>query len=307
MGVAGTSTVGLSREDALRKLGLTDRQVRSWEKAGFVKAASSYTFPEFSALRTLANMKAARLPPSRIRGALDAIRAKLAGIDDPLTELRVYLDGNKIRVQVGRQKMVPESGQFLLDLEGASTERMVALPPRIQEDAAARRRKVEDAERWFLRGVELEQTGAPVQEAIDAYTLAVSLDPSLAAAHVNLGTIYFTTRDWARAEKYYQRAIDANPRYPLAHFNMGNLNDELGHRDKALQHYLLALRLDPQYSDAHYNIALLYQNTSQPMKAMRHWRNYLKLDPASSWADVARRELDKLVSNAVVPGRKNPA
>jgi tetratricopeptide (TPR) repeat protein len=297
----------LSREEVLDKLELTERQVKCWEEAGFVRPLEAYSFREVTALRTLANMKAARVPSARIRKALQAIREKLEGVDDPLTQVRVYLEGKRIRVQVGEQRMVPESGQFLLDLEGNSTERMVALAPRPQEDAAAKRRKVEDAERWFLRGVEYEQTGAPIQEAIDAYTIAVSLDPDLAAALVNLGTIYFTSRDWNRAEKFYQRAIDANPKYPLAFFNMANLHDELGRRDRALHHYLLAIRLDSRYADAHYNIALLYQNTGEAMKAIRHWRQYLKLDPASSWADVARRQLGKLCANVVVKGRKNPA
>ncbi len=298
---------GFTRADAIRRIGISERQLKGWEKAGLMQVAESYSFPQLTALRTLANLKAARVSSAKIRQTLQAIRRKLRDVDDPLTELRVYLDGKRIRVQVGRQSMDPESGQLLLDLDGTATPSTVALPPRIQEDAATKVRKAQDAEQWFLRGVELEQTGAPVNEAIDAYTVAISLDSNLAAALVNLGTIYFTAQDWTRAEKYYQRALDANPKYPLAHFNMGNLHDERGRREMALAHYLQALKLDPSYGDAHYNIALLYQNTGQAMKAMRHWRTYLKLDPTSSWADVARRELEKLYDSAIVRGRKNPA
>jgi hypothetical protein len=37
---------------------------------------------------------------------------------------------------------------------------------------------------------------------------------------------------------------------------------------------------------------------------VRHWKAYLKLDAASSWAAIARRELDKLRRATVVPGAR---
>jgi len=97
-------------------------------------------------------------------------------------------------------------------------------------------------------------------------------------------------------------ALEADPDYPLAHFDLANLYDERGDRTKAAEHYQAALKISPNYADAHYNIALLYQGSNQPMKAVRHWTMYLKLDPASQWANVARRELAKLRSQAVHPG-----
>jgi hypothetical protein len=38
------------------------------------------------------------------------------------------------------------------------------------------------------------------------------------------------------------------------------------------------------------------------MKAARHWRDYLKTDPGSSWAAVARRELEKIKNDTIVQG-----
>jgi tetratricopeptide (TPR) repeat protein len=304
---AAATSQGFSRADVLRKADVSERQLREWEKAGLVAPAEAYDFSKLSAIRALALMKSAGLPLARIRRVLEAVVAKLDGITDPLTQVRVYIEGRRVRVQVGKQRMEPESGQLVLDLDGTGQERTAVLAPRIKEDHAAKQRKLHDAEQWFLRGVELEQAHAPVQQAIDAYQLAISLDPKLAAAAVNLGTIYFTSQDWPRAEKYYAKAIETNPDYPLAHFNIGNLYDERGDRARAREHYQKALDLDPRYSDAHYNLALLYQNEGQTMKAVRHWRAYIKLDPTSSWADVARRELDKLYRETVVPGRKNPA
>jgi hypothetical protein len=38
------------------------------------------------------------------------------------------------------------------------------------------------------------------------------------------------------------------------------------------------------------------------MKAVRHWQAYLKLDPNSSWAAIARRELEKIKSATILRG-----
>jgi tetratricopeptide (TPR) repeat protein len=284
-------------------LGISERQLRQWEKLGLVERADVYHFHGLIALRTLTRLREAKLPVAQIQRAVVAVRRKLSGSADPLTEVRLYSEGNRIRVQLGGQKMESESGQLLLDFGEAELERLVSLPrPRIQEDDTEAKRRHREAETWFLRGVEMEQTGSPIDEVIDAYTIAISLDPKLAAAMVNLGTIHFTGQRFDKAEKYYARALEANPQYPLAHFNMGNLWDERGDREKAKQHYLQALTLDAQYADAHYNLALLYQTAGEAMKAMRHWKTYLKLDPRSQWAEVARRELDRLYSSALVKG-----
>jgi tetratricopeptide (TPR) repeat protein len=123
---------------------------------------------------------------------------------------------------------------------------------------------------------------------------------------VNLGTIHFNAKQFARAESCYRRALEADATYALAHFNIGNLYDERGDYDRALRHYLEAVRLSPQYADAHYNLALLHQGAGHVMDAVRHWKLYLKLDPASSWSAIARRELDKLRRSTVVRNTPPP-
>jgi tetratricopeptide (TPR) repeat protein len=197
--------------------------------------------------------------------------------------------------------MEAESGQLLLDFDPGELSRLLEFRPK--ENPRAEREQRQAAEHWFQRGLDLEATGAPPQEIIDAYEKAIELDPGSAGALVNLGTIYFNARNLTLAERYYIQATETDPEYALARFDLGNLYDERGDRAQALEQYLAALRISPNYADAHYNVALLYQGAHQPMKAVQHWMAYLKLDPASEWATIARRELDKLRDAAVVRGR----
>ena len=298
------------REEALRYLGITRRTLRGWERLGLVDPAQEYTFEQVVAMRALVRLHEAKLPARKIQAALKAVRRTLSEIENPLTELRLYSEGSRIRVQVGPHHMEPESGQLLLNFDQAELERMVAMPQAKKQQAEDQRRTAKrqhDAEAYFLRGVELEQTGARIEDAIAAYKKAIELDPEMAPAHVNLGTIYFTAHDWTKATACYKRAIEINPDYALAHFNLANLYDELGEQENALIHYQAALKLDPNYADAHYNLALLYQSSGHVLKAVRHWRTYLKLDPKSSWAVIAKRELDKLSSAVLVtsPGARS--
>ena len=286
-------------------MGISERQLRSWEKCGLVHSTACYGIDELIALRTLAKLRAARVPTRKIRSAVEAVRKRVRGMKNPFTDFRIYSDGQRVRVQVDGVRMESESGQLLLDFDNSELTRLIALPSREHEvQSAALKKKQHEAEVWFQNGVDLEQTGAPAEQAAQAYRNAIALDPTMAAAMVNLGTIHFTARSFETAEKYYRQALEASPKYALAHFNIGNLFDERGDRANALSHYLTAIELEPDYGDAHYNLALLYQTSGQVMKAMRHWRTYLKIDPVGPWAEIARRELDKLYASTVVSGDK---
>ncbi|HEY7391668.1 MAG TPA: tetratricopeptide repeat protein, partial [Bryobacteraceae bacterium] len=95
----------------------------------------------------------------------------------------------------------------------------------------------------------------------------------------------------------------ADTKYALAEFNLGNLYDEQGRLADALAHYRRALVLNPQYADAHFNLALLCERVGDPLKAVQHWQHYLKLDRSGTWADIARRQLERLRQNTVI-GRR---
>jgi tetratricopeptide (TPR) repeat protein len=293
-----------SREEVRRRLGVSKRQLQSWEKQNLLSSGASFSFSDILALRTLVGLRKSKVSTAQIRKAIQAVRMHLREVENPLSELKIYSRGRKLEVQFAGQTMEPISGQLLLNFDAAEISKLLAFPG--QTDAASEATRAlksrREAENWFEKGLDLEQTGAPIEEVIAAYLKAAEIDPTSAGALVNLGTVYFNVKDWKAAERYYRKAVEVDPEYALAHFNLGNLYDERADRPAALEHYVAAIRIHPRYADAHYNIALLYQALGQPLKAVRHWRAYLALDPGSAWAAIARRELARIKETAILRG-----
>jgi len=278
-----------SRADVRRKFGLSERQLKGWEKQRLIPEATSYNFSDLIAFQTLVKLREKKIPAKEISRALESLREKLDWVKQPLSELRVVSDGGRIAVHVSGQKMEAISGQILLDFDAAELGGIRSFPqqkPKIN--------RIRESEIWFQKGLELEETGAPVEDAVNAYEKVLEINPGAAGALVNLGTIYYRLRKFAEAEKYYLAAIEADPSYPLAQFNLGNLYDEQGRLAEAFDYYRRALTLNPQYADAHFNLALLCERQGDAMKAVHHWKAYLKLDSAGQWADIARRQLERL-------------
>jgi tetratricopeptide (TPR) repeat protein len=295
--VVDTPQQSYSREDVRRMLGVTERQLRSWSRQGLIGTdAPSFSFHDLLALKTLLKLREQGLAPRMIARALDSLKRKLAGVERPLSELKIISDGGKIAVQIDGQRMDAISGQLLLNFDESDLQKLASFPVK-QSDPAIKER---EAEAHFQHGLQLEETGAPVEQAIAAYKKAIAANPYAAGALVNLGTLYYRMRKFTEAEDLYQRAIQADPRYPLAHFNLGNLFDEMGDTDRARRHYELALEVNPSYSDAHFNLALLCERSGQSLQAVAHWKAYLKLDSGSSWARVARRQLDRLKASSLI-------
>ncbi len=282
------------REDVRRIADVTERQLRSWEKQGLMAPRESFGFSDLLALKTLKKLRELRIAPRQIQRAITSLKSRLDDIDHPLAQLRITADGRKITVHVAGSMMEPISGQLLFDFDAKEIEKLRSFPVNTALAAAESDAKERLAEHWFQRGLALEETGAPVEEAIAAYTKAIECNPNASGALVNLGTIAFRMRKMKEAAAYYARATEADPQYPLAHFNLGNLCDEQGSFETARKHYLEAIRLSPRYADAYFNLALLCERNNEILQAIGYWQTYLKLDSTSSWAGAARKQLERL-------------
>jgi tetratricopeptide (TPR) repeat protein len=283
-----------SRADIRRKFGVTERQLRSWESQKLISPAETYSFSDLLALQTLLKLREKRISVRQIGRALASLRSKLAGVTQPLSELRIVSDGRKIAVHVAGQKMEALTGQILLDFEADGVAGIRSFP-----DRKSTANRIRESEEWFQKGLELEEAGAPIELAVEAYQKVLECNPSAAGALVNLGTIYYRQRKFAEAEKYYVDAIAADPEYPLAQFNLGNLYDEQGRAGDAAERYRRALALNANYADAHFNLALLCERTGDALKAVHHWKAYLKLDSAGQWAEIARKQLERLRQSVI--------
>lgn len=278
-------------------LSISERQLQSWERQSLIRGGHQFSFRDIIALRAVLKLRERKVPLQKIGQAIKSLRRKLIHVESPLSELKIHWDGRCISVQIAGQTMDAISGQILLNFDQRHSPVPTAFPPKPQVDQSA------EAENHFQQGLSLEETGAPPKQAIAAYEKAIALNPTAAGALVNLGTIYFRDGKLQKAEACYKKAIAADPQYPLAHFNLANLYDEQDLVEPARQHYLAAIRLDPKYADAYFNLALVCEQAGDALQALGYWKRYLKLDPASTWADTARRQMDRLTQAALVVSR----
>jgi tetratricopeptide (TPR) repeat protein len=189
------------------------------------------------------------------------------------------------------------SGQILFDFDASELGDLKAFPEQVKGNRSR------ESESLFQRGLEMEEAEAPIEQIVEVYKKVIELNPGAAGAMVNLGTIYYRERRFPEAERYYRAAIVADPNYPLPEFNLGNLYDELGRLEEAVVHYRRALTLNPQYADAHFNTALLCERNGDSLRAVHHWKRYLKLDRTGPWAEIARRQLERLRQVTVIRPR----
>lgn len=280
-----------SRADLLRILHITARQLANWERAGLATSADGYSFSDLLEIKKIRDLCAMSVRPNVIRQSLDAMRKRAAGVEKPLLEAGTW-STNKHRVAFRHEGKLlePIAGQFLMDF--SEREKVVTSTPVPKSEPTPRDHEVTA---WFARGVALEENPSTQTEAIAAYHKVLDLEPTHAAAHINLGTLYYNRQDFGQAEKHYRHAIESDPRYALAYFDLGNVLDETGRVQEAVTTYKVAIQLAPTYADAHYNLALAYEKLREPRKALRHWQCYVKLDTGGPWSLHAKSQIKRIL------------
>ncbi len=277
-----------SRQDVLRILQISSRQLVGWERAGLIAPLESYTFQDLRQLRTLRLLREEEVSAASIRHSVLAMQA-VAGMANPLAEASVVRNGSRLAFRCQGAMVDPIRRQLLFDFERLDHPHDASLSVVGRPGSGSRR--VADI---FFAAVQAEEAGKKHQ-AISLYQEILADDPAYAPAYINLGTLHFHLRQYERAEELYRKATLADPSYVLAYFDLGNVLDELGRLDDSIAAYRRAVELAPRYADAHYNLALAFERKGECRPALRHWLAYTRLDRSGPWADHARSQIRKLL------------
>ena len=280
--VAADTTYGV--REVAQLLGVSPARVRSMARAGWMEAkrdaagALRFGFRELAFLRQMRDLPEGRVSPRRLRRALTRLRASLPA-DRDLSEFGLGTAAGELVVRETGHLWSPESGQMVFDFEacaGAAAEsrRVVSLASRRAGTEAASEPE-RDAASWHRLGCDLEASDRDRARA--AYERALSLDPSLADAHVNLGCLLHEIGELPAAEDHYRDALALRPEDITARFDLAVVLEDRGRDDEARAAYEACIAGDPACAEAHYNLARLAERAGDDEAVVRHLVAYRRL------------------------------
>lgn len=155
-------------------------------------------------------------------------------------------------------------------------------------------------------------------EAIDAYKLAIRLDPNYAPAHGGLGDAYFNSGNSEQALAEYKEQVRLAPNDAQAQFDLGYFYNAMGRHGEAFGPLVKASNLDPSFAEAFYGIGYAYLRGEDFEKSIGFLKNAIRIKPdyAEAYyglgqayarmgkADLANEQLKKLNTIDARLGRK---
>jgi tetratricopeptide (TPR) repeat protein len=113
----------------------------------------------------------------------------------------------------------------------------------------------------------------------DVAEKALQLDPLLPEAHVALGLVNVSSRQWVQAEKSFRHAIQLDPNRAVTRwFFCATLLQPLGRIEEALEQMYTAEKVDPLYANAQRLLAFLLISARRYDEAAVHCQKLLADD-----------------------------
>jgi tetratricopeptide (TPR) repeat protein len=133
------------------------------------------------------------------------------------------------------------------------------------------------------RAVILESAGK-MPESIAEHERALSINPQLAQAHINLISLYGRTGQFDKAEKHYQAAVALNPNLADCHYNYGVLLAGQERYAEAARAFYRSLQINQFNAEAHHNYAVMIEREGRLDEAAEHYRRAIENKPDHRFA-----------------------
>jgi tetratricopeptide (TPR) repeat protein len=141
---------------------------------------------------------------------------------------------------------------------------------------------------WFENGKAFGESGNH-NEAINAYSRAIELNPKLANAYNNRGVAYYHLGNHQQAIRDYDKAIELNPKGANAYNNRGAAYNRLGNYQQAIRDFDKAIELNPKGALAYVNRGAAYGMFGKPELAINDWKIAARLGDKDT-QDFLRKE-----------------
>jgi Flp pilus assembly protein TadD len=131
--------------------------------------------------------------------------------------------------------------------------------------------------------VSFSQSGSWIDNA-DFLRHTVDVNPDVAFAHNNLGSILLKQKQFDEAIEHFNKTLELEPRNALAENNVGLALTQLGRLDDAETHFRKAVELNPQYFKAYESLGAIYLQTNRLDAAIASLKAALEIQPSEAKA-----------------------
>lgn len=224
----------------------------------------------------------AEILDERWDGKTYSLKAKMAV--DPSD---VYKAIDNLRQDRQKAKELEETrkkaDEALREVERLRKELEISKAGKTEQDQYTRAVNRLSATDWFEKGSALLIAGRN-QEAKEAYTRAIELNPKYAWAYSDRGVAYLKLGDSRQALKEFNKAIELDPKFAGAYYNRGVVYDKLGDHRQAFRDYDKAIELEPKFATAYANRGAAYATLGDHRQAIKDYNKAIELDPKYAMA-----------------------
>jgi hypothetical protein len=130
---------------------------------------------------------------------------------------------------------------------------------------------------------------------IGALEQAVQQNPKDVQSWIQLGNVYFDTKQAQKSVDAYARALALQPNNADVLTDQGVMYRELGQYDRAIANFARAQQANPQHPQSLFNMGVVYAyDLNQPEKAREAWTKLVSTMPSSPQAQGALQALADL-------------
>ena len=116
-----------------------------------------------------------------------------------------------------------------------------------------------------------------LDEAIEQYKKALSINHTYTEAHNSLGLVYIKKGMLGEAIEELKTALVINPNLMEAHNNLGLVYSKKGMPSEAIEEYKKALKINPDYAKTHNNLSVRYYYKGNYKLAILHCEKAIEL------------------------------
>jgi tetratricopeptide (TPR) repeat protein len=286
-------------------LGVPIAVIRRWHRRGLIKPAREvrklpyFDFQEVATARRLAELLAAGMSPQAMEKKLATLARYLPGVERPLAQLSVIIEGKEILLRQG-DGLIEPGGQLRFDFQAAeadarSSERAEeptagagAVLSLAEQDRAPE--PPSTPEQMCRMAAELEDQNQ-LEAAAEMYRAAMAAAGPVPEICFQIAELLYRLGDLSGARERYYMAVELDEDYVEARANLGCVLAELGQHELAVAAFEGALAYHRDYADAHHHLARALDELGRADRAKAHWQAFLDLAPDSPLADHARGRL----------------